>query len=166
MESNLCWQIIIPRLSFNKQLCLSQTNMILSQIAFENGEFQMKRLKAQLKNNPFLGRKHQNLGTLHGLGWTFWRALTWVLEEDSDHCDLVLLAKAERLGLEITRKGISSFYKKNDVAPNEIDAHLPKLNQNPDWMISVELSEDPSRPVDHEFTVRELSTGKYKDRFY
>ena len=77
-----------------------------------------------------------------------------------------MLAKAERLGLEITRKGISSFYKKNDVAPNEIDAHLPKLNQNPDWMISVELSEDPSRPVDHEFTVRELSTGKYKDRFY
>ena len=41
-----------------------------------------------------------------------------------------------------------------------------KLTKTPDWMISVELSEDPSRPVHHEFTVRELSTGKYKDRFY
>ena len=167
MESNLCWEIIIPRLSFVKQLRLSQTNTILSQIAFENGEFQMKRLKSELRNNPFLGRKHQNLRIkkLHGLAWTFWRALTWVLEEDADHCDLVLLAKAERLGLEITKKGIASFYKKNNASGNEIDSHLPNINRNPDWMISVELSEDPSRPVDHEFTVRELSTGKYKEGF-
>ena len=167
LESNLCWELIIPRLSFVKQLRLSQTNKILSQIAFDNGEFQMKRLKAELRKEPFSGRKHQNLeiNKLQGLGWTFWRALTWVLEEDSDHCDLVLLAKAERLGLDITKKGIASFYKKNNASGNETNAHLPNINNNPDWMISVELSEDASRPVDHEFTVRELSTGKYKEEF-
>ena len=164
-ENYLCWEIIIPRLSFTKQLRLSQTSKILSQIAFENGEFQMKRLKARLKNNPFLGRKSQNSGIDKLRKWTFWRALNWVLEENSDHCDLVLLAKAEILGSEIDKNGIASFYKKNNVVLDEMAVQLSNLNQNPDWIISVELSEDTSKPVDHEFTVRELSTGKYKERF-
>ena len=166
-ERNLCWEIIIPRLSFIKQLRLSQTNKILGEIAFENGEFQMKRLKAKLKMNPFLGRKNQSFGAnnIRGLKWTFWRALNWVLEEKSDHCDLVLLARAERLGFEMDKKGIASLYKKNNISPNEVVANLPRFNGNPDWIISVELSEDPSKPVDHEFTVRELSTGKYKEGF-
>ena len=164
-ENYLCWEIIIPRLSFSKQLQLSQTNKILGQIAFENGEFQMKRLKARLKNNPFLGRKSQNSGINIIQKWTFWRALNWVLEENSDHCDLVLLAKAEILGSKMDKNGIASLYKKNNVILDEMADQLSNLNQNPDWIISVELSEDTSKSVDHEFTVRELSTGKYKEGF-
>ena len=164
-ENYLCWEIIIPRLSFTKQLRLSQTSKILSQIAFENGEFQMKRLKARLKNNPFLGRKSQNSGINKVQKWTFWRALNWVLEENSDHCDLVLLAKAEILGSEMAKNGIASLYKNKNELSNEMADHLSDLNQHPDWIISVELSEDTTKPVDHEFTVRELSTGKYKEGF-
>ena len=85
---HLCWKLIIPRLSFSTQLKLSQMNNDLGLIAIENGNFEMKRLIRRLKNNPYLARKNGRKNE-NGRNWTFWRALNWILEEETNHFDLV-----------------------------------------------------------------------------
>merc|ERR1719447_2683054 len=109
-------------------------NNDLGLIAIENGNFEMKRLKRRLKNNPYLARKNGRKNE-NGRNWTFWRALNWILEEDTNHFDLVQLAKAEILGLKISKTGIGPFYK-DFKDPDWTPEIRKELKQNPDWIIS------------------------------
>ena len=67
--------------------------------------------------------------------------------------------------MKISKTGIGPFYK-DFKDPDWTPEIRKELKQNPDWIISVQLSDDPSKVVDHEFTVKELSTGKYKSGLY
>jgi hypothetical protein len=164
-ENHPAWIILLPRMNFVDQMSLSATCKTFRRANLNNAEFHLRQFTKKLKRDKNLARYHDNpMSGIHlpSPGWAFYRALIWILEEQTsvstrsrgranEMSGSALLSKAQKLGARIAKYG----FGRETGCPY---FWSPWVNEiySPDWVIKIN-ARAPWKSV-----VGELATGKRK----